>query len=161
MKYEFAAERKMIFFATAGGKKRLIEFSDRNSAGASQFQTNEAVIARAVRRTSFFKRGVIVQTAGPTEEDEKALLQQYAPKRKSIASVFQQAAAPSSKAEKRSAEPSPVAGKAENVREFPNFTMAREAVSKELGIPKSKLRNPTALSKAAADHGIAIKYTTD
>lgn len=158
MEYTFAAERKLIFFISAGGKNRLVEFSDRDRSGASSFSTNEMTVARAIRKTSLYRRGVIVQAKGPTEEEEQSAQQMMAPKRPSKAEAW---AGKKPVTEKPTPEPVSAHNEGDKVMEFPNITFAREAISKETGIPKAKLRSQAALDQAARDAGIIIKYTTN
>ena len=162
MKYVFAAERKVVFFINARGTRYVVEFSDRNREGGSSYFTNDAAVARAIRKTSLYKRGAIVQVEGPTEEEEEAARRLMAPKRQPIAEVWQGKPKQKRNAARNNAPETtaPAEKPGEKVMEFQNITFAREAISKELGIPKSKLRTQAALDKAARDNGIVIKYVT-
>lgn len=156
MKYVFAAERKLIFIISAGGINRLVEFSDRNRDGGSSFQTDDAKVAKAIRKGSLYKRGVIQQVSGPTEEDEAQIeaMQNFL-KRPSKADAWKDKTPVSDKIVKHVEEPQQPG---QRVMEFNNITFAREAISRELGIPKAQLRSQAALDKAAKDAGIVIKY---
>ena len=134
MEYLFAAERKLVFVVQAGGVKRLVEFGDRNENGVSAYSTTNAAIAQAIRRSSLSRRGVIKEsTKYPDPETQPS--------------------APVKAAEKKPQKPA-----APTVREYENFTLAREAIIKEFGLKKSEVRNPTALARVATEHGFSIKY---
>lgn len=141
MVYTFAAERKLVFVVQTGGHNRLVEFGDRNQNGTSVFATTDANVAAAVRRSSLYRRGVIIET---TREPEPA-----APSPSPGTSAFPGTSG-SSVTSGSSASP--------EVREYDNFTVAREAIVKEFGIKKSEVRNPTALARVAQEHGFNIKY---
>lgn len=134
MEFTFAAERKLVFVIQAGGRNRLVEFGDRNENGVSVFSTTDAAVAQAVRRSSLSRRGVIAETTkypDPEPVTEK----------------------PVKAAEKKVEKPAGTP-----VREYENFTLARESITKEFGLKKSEVRNPTALARVASEHGFSIKY---
>lgn len=137
MVYTFAAERKLVFVVQTGGHNRLIEFGDRNQNGTSVFMTTDPGVAQAVRRNSLYRRGVIQET---TKEPEPQPV----------------ASSPSKPIEPKS--PTQPTDSSPDVREYENFTVAREAIVKEFGIKKSEVRNPTALARVAGEHGFTIKY---
>lgn len=137
MVYTFAAERKLVFVVQTGGHNRLIEFGDRNQNGTSVFMTTDPGVAQAVRRNSLYRRGVIQET---TKEPESQPVKSSPNKPIEPKSPIQPI------------DPSP------EVREYDNFTVAREAIVKEFGIKKSEVRNPTALARVAGEHGFTIKY---
>ena len=59
----------------------------------------------------------------------------------------------------KEASKTPVAETAgDNVREYDNFSVAKEAVAREFNIPKKNLRTPTALDKVAKEKGFIIMY---
>lgn len=157
MEFTFAADRKLVFFVTAGGLKRCVEFGDRNEAGASVFMTKDPKVAMAIRRHPLTRRGVITDTTPAAVVDE--LLQaSAAPKaydvRTSNANRGKASAGKTEAAPKKT-----VADDAGgSVREYENFTVAREAISKEFGIPKKNLRTPTALDRTARENGFTIRY---
>nr|DAE48533.1 MAG TPA: hypothetical protein [Caudoviricetes sp.] len=68
--YEFCSDRQYIFCVEVGGVRRLIEFGDQNQFGRSVYQTKNRQIAEAIRKTSMFKRGRIVETSAPKQEDD-------------------------------------------------------------------------------------------
>lgn len=172
MRYEFVAERKLVFIVSAGGRNRLVEFSDRNENGVAVYKTDDEKIAQAVRKTSMARRGVITETSQlPAEEPKPAQPTIVLPKRTLQAVVTSQKErtvlekpAPKPKPQPKAViTPKPeqkVKGKEVSIetKEFENFTMAREAISKTYGIPKNKLRNPMALDKVAKENGFVIKY---
>lgn len=135
MTYTFAAERRVIFVVQCGGRNRLVEFGERNANGVANFNTTDPAVAAAIRKSSLSRRGAITETTKYPEPEAQL------PK----------------KEEKKQA---PVADKASTptVREYENFTLAREAITKEFGLKKSEVRNPTALARVAQDHGFTIKY---
>ena len=124
-----------MFVVQTGGHNRLVEFGDRNQNGTSVFVTTDLSVAQAVRRSSLYRRGIIIET---TKEPEPQPVQPSKPVQ------------PNSPAQH--AESSP------EIREYDNFTVAREAIVKEFGIKKSEVRNPTALARVAGEHGFTIKY---
>ena len=173
MRYEFVAERKLVFIVSAGGRNRLVEFSDRNENGVAVYKTDDEKMAQAVRKTSMARRGVITETSQLPAEEPKPAEQPtiVLPKRTLQAVVTSQKErtvlekpAPKPKPRPKAViTPKPeqkVKGKEVSIetKEFDNFTMAREAISKTYGIPKNKLRNPMALDKVAKENGFVIKY---
>lgn len=136
MVYTFAAERKLVFVVQTGGHNRLVEFGDRNQNGTSVFMTTDPGVAQAVRRNSLYRRGVIQET---TKEPEPQPVS-------------------ASKTVKSTEKTAPAADGSPEVREYDNFTVAREAIVKEFGIKKSEVRNPTALARVAGERGFSIKY---
>lgn len=126
-----------MFVVQTGGHNRLIEFGDRNQNGTSVFMTTDPGVAQAVRRNSLYRRGVIVET---TKEPEP----------QPVASTPINKTEPLASTSAGSVSP--------EVREYENFTVAREAIVKEFGIKKSEVRNPTALARVAGEHGFTIKY---
>lgn len=135
MYYSFAADRKLIFVVQSSGRKRLVEFGERSDSGVSLFTTTDENVAQAIRRSSMSRRGIIVETTVEQQPEEKK------PK------------------ETVQAKKEPVADKAQGeIREYDNFTLAREAITKEFNIPKAEVRNPTSLERAAKEHGFSIRY---
>lgn len=135
MYYSFAADRKLVFVVQASGRKRLVEFGERSDRGVSLFSTTDENVAQAIRRSSMSRRGIIVETTVEQQPEEK----------KTESSVKNQK--------------EPVSENTQSdVREYDNFTVAREAITKEFGIPKTEVRNPTALERAAKEHGFSIRY---
>ena len=116
----------------------MVEFGERNENGVSVFKTTDAAVASAVRRSSLSRRGVI------TEKTEKL---EPAP-----------VIAPSQQPKAKKAEATQQNEKKQTVREYANFTLAREAIIKEFDLKKSEVRNPTALARVAQEHGFNIKY---
>lgn len=146
MDYVFSAERKLVFTVRIGGRNLLVEFGDRNSGGRSSFVTSDAKIAHAIRRTSLSRRGVIIETS-PVQEP--------APTTPPVSSVPTKS--PSQPAAEVKADGQTNEGK--KVRDYDNFTLAREAIVKEFGIKKSDVRNPTALARFAKEKGFTIRYS--
>lgn len=135
MEYTFSAERKLVFIVQSGGRKRLVEFGDRNENGVAVFKTTDAGVAQAVRRSSMSRRGVITESTKfvePAPQPKKPEGEKVAEKQQDPAAV--------------------------PVREYGNFTLAREAICKEFSLKKSEVRNPTALANVAKQYGFSIKY---
>ena len=133
MEYSFSAERKIVLTIQAGGKNRLVEFGERNDNGVSTFFTSNDAVAHAIRRHSLSRRGVIIETTRPQEpaleKPKVATNKPSAPKENGVP-----------------------------VRVFDNYSVARETICKELGIPKNKVRKPETLEKIARENGFVIKY---
>lgn len=145
MEYSFAAERKLVFIVSTGGRNLLVEFSERNQNGASVFSTRDEKVAQAIRRTSLSRRGIITETTRP---------QQPEPKVKSNISSAVKSPTPS---QKQTADHD----KTPDVRFYDNFTQAREAITREFGLKKSDVRNPTTLARVAQEHGFTITYSNN
>ena len=176
MDYTFVADRKVAFIVQAGGRRKLIEFGDRNENGVSSFFTTDAKVAQAVRKHSLSRRGAIVETTRHLEEEPVQEFVKPQPAVRTVALVKGVGAKPVhsirptgkiSLRPKAPAKPSPkktqavsdaVGGTSGEVREYANYTVAREAICKEFSVPKSKVRNPTALAQVAKEHGFSIKY---
>lgn len=137
MTYTFAADRRVIFVVQCGGRNRLVEFGERNENGVSAFSTTDAAVAAAIRKSSLSRRGAITDTTKYPEPGTQA---------------------PMKKEEKKKQAQEAGTASAPEVREFDNFTLAREAITKEFGLKKSEVRNPTALARVAQEHGFTIKY---
>ena len=147
--YHFAAERQLIFHVLVNGLNRLIQFGERNNAGASTFYTPDINVACAIRRTSMFKRGVIKEFGEQAKPAPKEVEKKASPV--TSQGVVTNAAPVPSKQEK-------AAEKADNVIEVKNFTQAKEAVSKKLGIAKSAIKTPALLARVCKEEGLEIKY---
>lgn len=147
MDYKFSAERKLVFTVRVGGRNILVEFGDRNSGGRSVFATADANLAHAIRRTSLSRRGVIIETT-PVQQADIAT--------KPALSSLSVPTHPNNPTPPNS--PVTSASPGSSVRSYDNFTLAREAIVKEFGIKKSKVRNPTALARFAQEKGFTIKY---
>lgn len=144
--YTFAAARQFIFQVTVEGRQRLVRFSERNQFGASTFCTPDAKVAEAIRKTSMVKRGVIEETTPKEEKKPQGTAAQVARPAESPQpheGVDDEVQPPDSKAD---------------VIEVDNFSQAKEAVAKRLGIDKSSIRTPPDLSAVAKRNGIIIKY---
>ena len=125
----------MIFVVQCGGRNRLVEFGERNANGVANFNTTDPAVAAAIRKSSLSRRGAITETTkypDPEAQTPKKEVKKQAP-------IADKAIAPT-------------------VREYENFTLAREAITKEFGLKKSEVRNPTALGRVAQEHGFTIKY---
>lgn len=146
MEYRFSAERKLVFTVSTGGRNLLVEFSDRNSGGMSTFVTSNEKVAQAIRRTSLSRRGVIIESTPIQTASSSQPATPSAPR------IPKSPKVPNSPKDPVSSAQSP------NVREYDNFTVAREAVVKEFGIKKSDVRNPTSLARFAQEKGFSIKY---
>ena len=149
MEFTFASKRSLQFIVAVGGKNILVRFGDRNQNGTAGFLTLDPNVAQAVRRNAFFRRGIIVETtkkqpSAPAQPAKTATIQK--PVAKTAATTAEK---PVNKTE---------ASKGAEVREYDNYTVARESICKEFGITKSAVRNPDALAKVAKEHGIIIKY---
>lgn len=156
MEFSFAADRKLVFFVQAGGLKRCVEFGDRSSAGASVFMTKDRKVANAIRKHPLSRRGVITETT-PAEVIEESM-RPSAPEPYNVR-VSNGRKVTKAPAKVKDTPQEPVAGTdGKNVREYDNFSVAREAIAKEFGIPKKNLRTPTALDKVAGENGFTIRY---
>lgn len=156
MEFTFASDRKLVFFVQAGGLKRCVEFGDRSIAGASIFMTKDPKVANAIRKHPLSRRGVITETTPAQIIDES--------KRPSAPEPYNVRVSNSMKGKKTSkktveASKEPVAETAKgNVREYDNFSVAKEAIAREFNIPKKDVRTPTALDRVAKEKGFIIKY---
>lgn len=153
MDYSFASLRQLSFVVSAGGRNLLVSFGNRNQAGVAAFMTKDEKVARAIRRHALTRRGVIQETTKQQPvgtAPEKPLASE---KREVPVIHSPQVTKPTTKQNTDTQEK-----KESEVREFDNYTVAREAICKEFGINKSTVRNPTALAKVAQEHGIIIKY---
>jgi hypothetical protein len=166
MEYTFASRRQLSFIIQAGGLNLLVEFGPRNQAGVSVFMTSDPKVAHAVRKHSLTRRGIIEETTKEVEikaevkAEKKAVAKAKAeaeaqPQRTVQAKKSAKAAADKA-ATTKPAEPKKPAEAKECI--FDNYTVAREAICKELGIKKGDVRNPEALATVAKEHGIIIKY---
>ena len=158
MYYTFSAERKVAFTIMAGGIRRLVEFGDRNVNGASSFMTHDPKVAMAIRKHSMSRRGVIVETTPEQKEEPVAEAPKPQPrtlgtvkgvtpnpstiKPKPVQTVKPAVTKPAAKAAAIKDEPEPTG----EVREYANFTVAKDAIAKEFQVPKTKLLKPTALA---------------
>jgi len=149
MEFTFASKRSLQFIVAVGGKNILVRFGDRNQNGTAGFLTLDPNVAQAVRRNAFFRRGIIVETtkkqpSAPAQPAKTATVQN---------SIVKNAGTIAEKPVNKTK-----ASKGAEVREYDNYTVARESICKEFGITKSAVRNPDALAKVAKEHGIIIKY---
>jgi hypothetical protein len=163
MYYSFSAERKIAFVVSAGGVRRLVEFGDRNENGTSTFVTQDRKVAIAIRKHSMSRRGVIVETTPNLDEEPVPEAPKPQPRSLAVVKGVVKGVVKQPKAGKPATAKTNVEQKQDTdgkVREYANFTVAKEAICKEFGIPKSSVRNPTALSKVAASNGFTIKYTS-
>jgi len=144
MRYTFASERKLTFIISAGGVNRLVDFGFANENNVSTFATNDPKVAQAIRKNALSRRGIIKETT----KEEPVAEAQGVKKQEPKADETTQKAEPVTAKEPASLQ----------VREFDNYTVAREALCKEFSVNKNLVRNPTALAKVASEHGITIKY---
>ncbi len=177
MEYTFAADRKVAFIIQAGGRRKLVEFGDRNDQGVSSFFTTDPIVARAIRRHSLSRRGAIIETTVGQEEEPAVETAKPQPAVRTVAAVKgvgarvqRPSARPTGRVatskkkpvtpavKKTQAVTDAVAGNSGEVREYANYTVAREAICKEFSIKKSDVRNPTALARVAKEHGFSIRY---
>ncbi len=140
--YSFTAERQLIFYVNVDSLTIPVQFSDRSIFGSSVFNTLNEKVAKAIRKTSMFMRGVIQET---TKEDEA--VESTTVKKPSKKEVVKQEI-PNEKS----------FGNEDNVITVDNFTQAREAVAKRLQIAKSEIKNPMALQAVCKKHGLVIQY---
>ena len=130
--YEFASESQYIFRVETDGIGRLVVFGEPYGNSASVFQTKDSKVAAAIRRTSMFRRGVIVETSHSCDESSSSCTTKESPKGSVTPSVSME----------------------EKV--FSNITQAKEWVSKEYKIPKSSLRKPESVAAAAKKHHVRL-----
>ena len=157
MEFSFAADRKLVFFVQAGGLRRCVEFGDRNDAGASVFMTSDAKAAMAIRKHPLTRRGVIRETTPASVIDESLKASVESKIYNVRESNKNRGKKTSRKASDTPAEPVADTG-SDNVREYDNFSVAKEAICREFGIQKKDLRNPAALDKVAKENGFTIRY---
>lgn len=134
-------------------------------AGASNFFTTDEDVANAIRLTSLFRRGAIKEVT--VLKPVVAIKQE--PKVRQAAEPVEsvrgrQVIKPAGKAPGTA----PGAGGADvatqsqqtgqDVIEAKNFTQAKEAIVKRLGISKTAVKTPALLAQVAKDNGITIKY---
>lgn len=159
--YIFSAERQLIFYVTVDGRTRLVQFGERSQWGASNFSTDDAKVAAAIRRHSMFLRGVITETTPPQQEPPKQV------KKAATKPVGEQAgtvAGQSPAADDDEGQGTDETGQdgagddTANVIEADNFTQAKEAVMKRLGVDKDAVKTPILLQKVAKDNGLTINY---
>lgn len=147
----------------AGGVRRLVEFGDRNINGASSFITSDPKVAQAIRRHSMSRRGIIIETTPSQKEEPVVEEAKPQPRTLGVVKGIVKPAAPQTrkpagkKADAKKFQPQQKpAGK---VRAYANFSVAKSAISKEFGIPKTKIKTASALDKFAFENGFSIKYT--
>lgn len=178
MDFTFAAERKVVFTIQASGMRLLVEFSERNQSGVSSYFTSNPKVAEAIRKSSLSRRGVIIETT-PNELLQQALSENTQAKTVPQRSLAQVKGVGASKpkaaalnlgastaarkvadnAVKKAAMDAAASQQtSDDVREYENFSVAREKISKEFSIPKKDVRTPTALAKVAKEHGFTIRY---
>lgn len=142
--YIFSAERQLIFDVMIDGRKRLVQFGERSQFGASNFSTTDEKVAAAIRKHSMFKRGVITESTINAEDKDKSTGAVPSDKVPSIQK---------DPAQKATEEPDEL-----DVIEVENFTQAKSAIIKRLGIDKNMVKTPPMLNKVAKDNGITIHY---
>ena len=147
--YTFAASRQFFFNVPYQGRSRLIQFGDRNQAGVSVFLTDDPKLAEAIRKNSLFTRGAITEET--PEGEKKKMATPKGGKKGPAPDVGKKIATP----EGGQKELAPDVGKK---MVFTNFTQAREHLCKQFKIARSKVRNPTALSRFAEEKNITIVY---
>lgn len=149
MIYEFSADRQLFFYVNIEGQQRLVRFGERNSYGASMFQTQLAKTAEAIRKHSLFKRGVIKEM---TREEPKAATATM-PETK-VPGTERNGA---NEANGANGQADGATGQ-ENVLEVKNFTQAKSALAKKLDIAYSDIKTPMQLEELAKKAGITIVY---
>ena len=152
MIYEFSADRQLFFYVNIEGQQRLVCFGERNSYGASVFQTQLAKTAEAIRKHSLFKRGVIKEM---TREDEANGANE--PNKANEANGANGANEPNRA--NGADEPNRANGADENVLEAKNFTQAKSMLAKKLGIGYNDIKTPMQLDELAKNAGLTIIYT--
>ena len=152
MTYAFAAESQYIFHTEIDGIQYLVQFGFRNGNGSSVFQTQNAKVAEAIRRTSMFKRGAIVETTVWPKKDDalKGAAQNGSTKdtKDTKGGARDDSEAPAGNADE---EPKM------EVKVFANITQAKEFVSKEYGVAKRLLKKPEQVIEEAKKHGVKIE----
>ena len=136
--YEFASERKYVFKIETDGIPKLVEFGDTYGSNASIFQTKDRKVAEAIRRTSMFRLGAIKET---TKEEEHT---------KSAASSSVQKGNKDEGKVQNSTEPEM------EEKTFTNITQAKDWVSKEYKIPKTRLKKPESVVAEAKKHKVKL-----
>lgn len=146
--YEFAAQSQYIFHTDIGGIQYLVQFGFRNGSGSSVFRTKDAKVAEAIRKTSMFKRGAIVET---TVWPKKADALKGAAQNGDTTH--------GSSAQNTAGIPGEDAGEEPKmeVKVFANITQAKDFVSKEYGIAKRLLKKPEQVIEEAKKHGVKIE----
>lgn len=142
--YEFAAESQYIFHTEVDGIQYLVQFGFKSGNGSSVFSTHNAKIAEAIRKTSMFKRGAIVETTIWPKKDD------------ALKGTAQNGAAPIETPTEQSTATADDEPKME-VKVFANITQAKDFVSKEYGIAKRLLKKPEQVIEEAKKHGVKIE----
>lgn len=152
--YTFSAERQVVFYvATADGRRLLVRFGERNSYGASNFATTDKQVAAAIRKHSMFQRGVIIETTPPKEKKKPA---KTAPLPTTPPPAGEQDPDTGGETGGEQTPPPEDAGNADNVINADNFTLAKEAVMKRLGVDADAVKTPILLNKVCKDNGIEL-----
>ena len=136
--YEFVSERKYVFKVETDGVPKLVEFGDAYGSNASIFQTKDRKVAEAIRRTSMFRRGAIKET---TKEEEHT---------KSAASISVQNGNQDDGQAQNGTEPEM------EEKIFTNITQAKDWVSKEYKIPKTRLKKPESVVAEAKKNNVKL-----
>ena len=164
MNYTFVSKRQLSFIISVGGRNLLVPFGSRNDAGVAAFMTTDEKVARAIRRHSLSRRGIIEETTKP--EAVVAAPPQHTVKKPAAGATGVVTGDGKNVDEMHGTKPQEgtgkpageAAGTVAEQREYDNYTVAREAICKEFGIKKGDVRNPAALEQVAKEHGITIIY---
>lgn len=164
----FSAARQLIFYVTVEGRRLLVQFEERNQFGASNFTTTNEKVADAIRKHSMFERGIISENTPPQEVKKKRRRDRTngadGVNGADVAENAQrQDDTPEEPRDSEQGEgdltpPSPDESD-DNVIEVENFTQAKEAVIKRLGVSVDSIKTPILLNKVCKDNGLKIKYT--
>ena len=156
MNYTFVSKRQLSFIISVGGRNMLVSFGSRNDAGVAAFMTTDEKVARAIRRHSLSRRGIIEETTKP----EILAVKPQSAVKPAVNTTGTVAKSQDAEVEsQRAMNPATDAtGVVAGQREYDNYTVAREAICKEFGIKKTEVRNPAALEQVAKEHGITIIY---
>lgn len=152
---QFFSNRSVNFQINIGGQPFVVMFGDSNIVGQCSFVTRNEKVADAIRRHSFFKKGIVWEkpeepvTTGVNNEkpaDDGVLMEE--PGENSAAII---AEAPGITEQDTTTEE-------DEVPTFENFTEAKDWFCKKYGVAKTTVRNPTALNSEASARGIKIQY---
>lgn len=121
----------------------MVEFGERNDYGTSVYLTSDPNVANAIRNNKLFKDGLIIDRTPVEEKKEMPALD---PK------TIQASAPPVPQTKDK---------KEADLKTFKNFSLAKAYVCKTYNLPKSKIRNPTALFAFTKKQGLTIEINPE
>lgn len=143
--YIFASRRQLSFTISVSGHQRRVSFQEPNEGGGHLFTCKDPANAAAIRRHPYFKQGVIEEIGGQSEEELTVTTAQGEVITTAQGEVI--TAAPGATAQ------------AEEVKEFENFTFAKEWLrSQYKDVTAAQVKTPELLQKKAQELGVNIKF---